>query len=372
MRGIAAAGLALCILLCTGCASVTQGTTHSLRIETATDQGELVDGADCTLINDHGTSIAKSGTSTQVRRSSQDLEITCAAGGRPDAKGRLVSRANAGLAGNILIGGGIGAIIDHNTGAAYTYPTWVRLVFGQFNVFDRRDEREGVVMLPASVVASTAAPAPVKAVPAPQPSLSAQAPQASQAASPMPALRATVAKGDTFDYRLTDRASGRQQTVVLRAERVVGGDVSFNSGARIESASGAVRISSALTGELDQVTPPGGWAPGGRVPAGSWKMVYPSIVPGSGMSYDLEAHVEGEQKMKVDGRDLRTVRISLRGWAENHNALVVARGTYQGTAWVSPELHRVVRYEVQSRSAGGGGGAFIIDEVDELVRIGND
>jgi hypothetical protein len=376
-----AATLALAALACTGCASVTQGTTHSLRIETATDQGERVDGADCTLTNDQGASIAKSGTSTTVRRSSKDLEITCAAGGRPDAKGRLVSRANAGLAGNILIGGGIGAIIDHNTGAAYTYPTWVRLVFGQFNVFDRRDERQGTVMMPGAAVASVEAAAPVQSAPvqvAPpaQPVLSARAapaaPVSPQVQPSAPAPRTSVVKGDTFDYRLTDRSSGRQQTVILRAERFVGGDVSFNGGARVESADGVVRISSAITGELDQVTPPEGWAPGGRVPAGRWKMAYPSIVPGSGMSYELEAQVEGEQTMKVDGRDLRTVRISLRGWAENRNSLVSARGTYQGTAWVSPELRRVVRYEAQSRSAGGGGGAFMIDEVAELVRIGND
>ena len=28
-------------------------------------------------------------------------------------------------------------------GTAYTYPTWIQLVFGQTLVFDRRDEKEG-------------------------------------------------------------------------------------------------------------------------------------------------------------------------------------------------------------------------------------
>ena len=147
MRSIAAPILALTVL-CTGCASVTQGTTHNLRIETITDKGQQIDGADCTLRNDQGTTVAKSGSSTPVRRSSKDLEIACAAAGHPDATGRLVSRANAGLAGNIILGGAIGAVIDHNSGAAYTYPGWVRLVFGEFNVYDRRDEREGVAMAP--------------------------------------------------------------------------------------------------------------------------------------------------------------------------------------------------------------------------------
>lgn len=48
------------------------------------------------------------------------------------------------MAGNIIFGGGIGAIIDHNKGTAYTYPTWVQLVFGQTLVFDRKDETDGV------------------------------------------------------------------------------------------------------------------------------------------------------------------------------------------------------------------------------------
>ena len=61
--------------------------------------------------------------------------------------GRAISRANAGLAGNIIFGGGIGAIIDHNKGSAYTYPTWVQLVFGKTLVFDRSAEKEGMPVM---------------------------------------------------------------------------------------------------------------------------------------------------------------------------------------------------------------------------------
>jgi hypothetical protein len=48
-----------------------------------------------------------------------------------------------GLAGNIIFGGGIGAIIDHNKGTAYTYPSWIQLVFGKSLVFDRSTEKDG-------------------------------------------------------------------------------------------------------------------------------------------------------------------------------------------------------------------------------------
>ncbi len=78
-----------------------------------------------------------------AHRSSKDLDITCTHPKNPDASARAISRANAGLAGNILFGGGIGAIIDHNKGTAYTYPTWIQLVFGKTLVFDRSTEKEG-------------------------------------------------------------------------------------------------------------------------------------------------------------------------------------------------------------------------------------
>jgi hypothetical protein len=133
----------LCVLALAGCASIVNETTHPIKVETFTPQGQAVAGADCRFTNDYGTSTSKSGETTQVRRSSKDLDIACKHPDNPDAMGRAISRANAGMAGNILFGGGIGAIIDHNKGTAYSYPTWIRLVFGKTLVFDRSDEKQG-------------------------------------------------------------------------------------------------------------------------------------------------------------------------------------------------------------------------------------
>ena len=138
---------ACAVLAMSGCASVMNDTTHGIRIETKTIQGEAVAGAECRIANDYGEISARSGATTQVRRSSKDLDITCTAPSQPEAKARAISRANAGMAGNIIFGGGIGAIIDHNKGTAYTYPTWVQMVFGQSLVFDRRDEKEGAPVM---------------------------------------------------------------------------------------------------------------------------------------------------------------------------------------------------------------------------------
>jgi hypothetical protein len=134
---------AVAIASLAGCASIVNETTHPMKIETKTKAGEKITGADCTVTNDYGSSSGKSGTTMPVRRSGKDLDITCKHPSNPDAVARAISRANAGLAGNIIFGGGIGAIIDHNKGTAYTYPTWIELVFGETLVFDRSDEKEG-------------------------------------------------------------------------------------------------------------------------------------------------------------------------------------------------------------------------------------
>jgi hypothetical protein len=130
-------------LLATGCASIVNDTTQPMRIETKRADGTMVTDATCEVSNDYGKITVKSGTTSQVRRSSKDLDITCKDPADPDAMGRAISRANAGMAGNIIFGGGIGAIIDHTKGTAYTYPTWVQLVFGKSLVFDRHDEKDG-------------------------------------------------------------------------------------------------------------------------------------------------------------------------------------------------------------------------------------
>ncbi|MBC3931083.1 hypothetical protein [Undibacterium curvum] len=131
-----------------GCASIVNDSSQQIRVETKTQTGEMVAGANCKLSNDYGTVEVKSGNSVALHRSNKDFDITCVHPSNPDATARGISRANAGLAGNILFGGGIGAIIDHNKGTAYTYPTWIQLVFGKTLVFDRSAEKEGQPVAP--------------------------------------------------------------------------------------------------------------------------------------------------------------------------------------------------------------------------------
>ncbi len=157
---------ALVVLACTGCASVMNETTHPIKVETKSANGDLVAGAECRLTNDYGTTTMKSGETAQIRRSSKDLDIVCKDPQNPEASARAISRANGGMWGNIILGGGIGAVVDHNRGTAYTYPTWMQLVFGKTLVFDRSAEKDGQPTVATEAVTTT--PTPAAAASAPQ------------------------------------------------------------------------------------------------------------------------------------------------------------------------------------------------------------
>jgi hypothetical protein len=149
--------LVLISMAFTGCATVVNDSSHPMKVETKTEAGQAVTGAECKLTNDYGTVGVKSGETVQVRRSSKDMDIVCKHPDNPDANARAISRANAGMFGNIILGGGIGAIIDHNKGTAYTYPTWVQLVYGKTLVFDRTTEKDGQPAMGTEPAPATAA-----------------------------------------------------------------------------------------------------------------------------------------------------------------------------------------------------------------------
>lgn len=136
--------LALSIaVLATGCATITGDTVQSIRVETRTANGAEIRDADCELSNEYGSVRLRTPGNVSIRRSSSDLNVRCTAADQEPAHGRGVSRANAGMWGNIIFGGGIGAIIDHNKGTAYTYPQWMQMTFGKVLTFDRSDDKDG-------------------------------------------------------------------------------------------------------------------------------------------------------------------------------------------------------------------------------------
>lgn len=172
MNHFKTAATALAVLVLPGCASIINETTQPVRFETlATAGGEEVKDMECKLENDYGSQTLKTPATVNVRRSSKDLQIVCTKEGVQDAKGVAISRVNGGMLGNIIFGGGVGAIIDHNKGTAYSYPAWVRLVVGTLTSFDRSDDKDGqpnVGREPAAAAKTASA--------APEPSAAASAP----------------------------------------------------------------------------------------------------------------------------------------------------------------------------------------------------
>ena len=121
----------------TGCASITHGSSQTVKIETLAADGKVVTGAKCQLTNERNDLVMRSGESTTVRRAGAALNIECTQPGFAPASGQAISRVNAGMVGNILFGGAIGAVVDSSTGAGFNYPTWMQLVFGEARIFDR-------------------------------------------------------------------------------------------------------------------------------------------------------------------------------------------------------------------------------------------
>lgn len=143
MKLITTSALAILFSQLTGCATITGDSAQSIRVETVALDGSEVKDADCELANEYGSYRLKTPGNITVRRSSGDLNITCKKEGLPDAGARAISRVNGGMFGNIIFGGGIGAIIDHSKGTGYSYPSWLRMMFGKVLAFDRTDDKDG-------------------------------------------------------------------------------------------------------------------------------------------------------------------------------------------------------------------------------------
>ena len=154
--------IVLACVAMTGCASIVNDTTTPIRFETVSASGAEIKDVDCKLENDYGQQTVKTPATVNVRRSSKDLHVTCVKAGELDGRGVAISRANAGLAGNLIFGGGIGAIIDHNKGTAYTYPQWMQVVMGKLLTFDRRADKEGQPNVGVDLPAPAATPVAAK------------------------------------------------------------------------------------------------------------------------------------------------------------------------------------------------------------------
>lgn len=136
-------------LLFTGCATITKDANQSVQIETWSKDQQRLTGAKCVAKNDRSSAETTSPGTLSIHRSSENLNVTCEKDGHPQGNAIAISRLNGGMFGNIIFGGGVGAIIDHNKGTAYTYPSWLRVVMGETLTYDRSDEKDDSQPTPA-------------------------------------------------------------------------------------------------------------------------------------------------------------------------------------------------------------------------------
>ena len=129
--------IATAVIMTSGCSSITQSESQALAL-TATYQGKSVE-PECHLSNDRGSWDTKAPVNVSVRKSGEDLNVTCKKEGMPDGLLKAISRAAGSMFGNIILGGGIGAMIDHSNGKGYDYPNQLPVKMGESVVVDKRD-----------------------------------------------------------------------------------------------------------------------------------------------------------------------------------------------------------------------------------------
>lgn len=114
------------LIAITGCASVTGSKLQPVSVQTIHENKEIA-GIGCTLTNDAGKWFVTSPGSVTVNKSTGDMAVDCA---NKEMAGHetLVSKSNGAVWGNIIAGGGIGYIIDRNTGAGFDYPNTITVM----------------------------------------------------------------------------------------------------------------------------------------------------------------------------------------------------------------------------------------------------
>ena len=179
-----------------GCASVSGGNVQKMYVQAQSQNGAAVSGADCTLTNDKGSWRLTAPGDTSIVRSNKRMEVKCDKSPLPPGVVSVESATRGAMYGNIILGGVVGAVIDHSSGAAYEYPEMIKVIMGRMVSMDvpkqpvsgTRDPN-----IPKDTRAASARPTPT------------QPPgQAIAAADPVPAAVAGIAPIATGYARIDD------------------------------------------------------------------------------------------------------------------------------------------------------------------------
>lgn len=162
------------VLLSSGCASVTGGAAQSVSIHTRDQAGKEVAGASCELTNNKGRWVVTTPGSATIIRSNDDMQVLCNKAGHETGRGSVVSATKAAMFGNIILGGGVGAFIDHSSGAAYEYPSYIRILMGGTVRIEPDANTQSAEEVQAAFAAASGSASAQAAAPAATPTASAE------------------------------------------------------------------------------------------------------------------------------------------------------------------------------------------------------
>lgn len=125
--------------LLSGCATITSGTTQSVNLATEKD----VQDANCELTDKKGGKwfVPSTPGSTTVRKGDGPLSIICKKEGYKTAQLMVDETLTPATFGNIILGGGIGVLVDAASGAAQQYPEKI-LVWMEPEKFKTEQEKD--------------------------------------------------------------------------------------------------------------------------------------------------------------------------------------------------------------------------------------
>ena len=104
------------------CASIFSEKSQSIFVNT----GDVED-ATCELFNGKGRYVVNSPGMLVIGQSCDDLNYICRKKGYNEIKGIIAFNHKRSTAGNLVLGGGIGYLVDIGTGAACKYPETISL-----------------------------------------------------------------------------------------------------------------------------------------------------------------------------------------------------------------------------------------------------
>ena len=105
------------LVFLTGCSTVTKGTTQTISIMTPGAHG-----AECQLTSPAiGTQTMIAPGNIALSKSRKDIQVVCRKECFEDGVGTIQSKVAAMTAGNVILGGGIGLVVDAASGAMNKY-----------------------------------------------------------------------------------------------------------------------------------------------------------------------------------------------------------------------------------------------------------